>query len=174
MNYGIEFALTRSYDRFNRKWRLPSEKTAWVKVWCLYLNDCSLDEITAVTDYCESEMNRAPSLPEFAQLVDRLRSGKPLSDPIVSLAERMAFLILTSDEFADADAPTLSDACLIAGALAHLKSYGGIGDVSGEEIASDFSGRAKMFSCAAGHWKTDVDQGKGYWKFYFAEQANDV
>jgi hypothetical protein len=166
MNSGIEFALARTYDKFNKKWGLPSEKLTWIKIWSSHLVDCDLNEITLVTDYCESEMQRAPSLPEFIQLASRLRDRQPLSEPIVSLAERMAFLILTSDELSGAEPHHLSDACLIAGAIAHLKSYRGMKNVPEEGITAEFSGRAKMFSSEAMLWAKDAAHGKGYWKVY--------
>jgi hypothetical protein len=173
MNSGIEFALARSYDRFHKKWGLPSKKAFWVSIWAEHLSDCTLDEITTVTDYCESEMSRAPVLPEFFQLIERLRHNKPLSQPIVSLVERMAFLILTSDEFCDASDSQVSDACLVAAAAAHLRSYRGI-NLSPEGIVSELSGRAKMFGTEANIWQKDATIGKGYWGFYFGRSPGEA
>ena len=173
MNSGIEFSLGQSYDRFHKKWGLPSSKALWINIWARHLSDCTLDEITAVTDYCESEMSRAPVLPEFFQLVKRLRDNQPLAEPIVSLVERMAFLILTSDEFCDANDSDISDACLIAGAAAHLRSYRGI-SASSEWIIAELSGRAKMFGTEASIWQKDAARDKGYWGFYFGEWSCEV
>ena len=118
-------------------------------------------------------MSRAPVLPEFFQLVERLRHNQPLSEPIVSLVERMAFLILTSDEFIDANHSEISDACLIAGAVAHLRSYRGV-NASSEGILAELAGRAKMFGSEAQLWQKDAASGKGYWGFYFRGSSSEV
>lgn len=172
----VKFAVAATYDKFVKKWGLPSEKLFWVDIWAPLLDRFTVQEINAVADYCVREFRRPPVPVEFMELASRQRAGRPLSDPIVSKLERMAYLILTSEEFATSDVTLseVSDACLIAAAIAHSKSYDGLSSqISAEFKLSEFTGRARMFAEEAAHWKQDADEGKGYWKDVFGAARDE-
>jgi hypothetical protein len=172
----VKFAVAATYDKFAAKWSdLSREKLAWVNLWAPLLDRFTVQEINAVADYCVREFRRPPVPVEFMELASRCRAGKPLSEPIVSKLERMAYLILASEEFATSDISLseISDACLMAAAIAHLKSYD---QLLGPRISEEFklqelSGRATMFGQEAANWRQDALEGKGYWKDVFEAPA---
>lgn len=168
MNGGLEFALARIYDAFHRRWTLTSPRLGWARVWAEHLGAATAEELTIVADYCLAEMDRCPSLPEFRQLIERLRHGEPLSAPIVSPQERLAFLILTDDEFVGVDRSEFADACLIAAATLNSKAHESLG-LEEEDVARLFIGRAQMFADEVAGWRKEAASGKGYWTFLFGE-----
>lgn len=170
MSSGTEFLLARIYERFHAKWNLPARRGDWARSWAEYLDPATPEELRTVADFCEATMRRCPTFPEFRILLQRHRNNEELSKPIVSIQERIAFLILTADEFIDADPHALADGCLIAGAVLHAKSYEHI-DVPAEGIVAECAGRARMFAEEAEHWKTDSAAGKGFWSFFFKGPA---
>ena len=172
MSSGLQFALNQTYKRFDEKWALPSKRSDWVRFWAEDLKGSTPDEINEVTEFCLSSMERCPSSPIFMKLVERLRNHEPLEAPIVSAAERLAFLLLTSSEFAEVDEFQLADACLIAGAALHLKSSQAIPRSTAEGAAAELSGRARMFAIEAAHWRTEAINGRGYWTFFFKPKAS--
>lgn len=168
MSGGLEFALARIYDAFHARWTLTSPRLGWARVWAEHLGSATTEELTIVADYCLAEMDRCPSLPEFRQLIEQLRNGEPLSAPIVSPQERLAFLILTADEFVGVDRSELADACLIAAATLNSKAHESLG-LEEEDVARLFVGRAQMFADEVAGWRKEAASGKGYWTFLFGE-----
>lgn len=170
LNSPVKFAVAAAYDKFAARWEMVGDKLHWVDVWAPLLERFSVQEINAAVDYCAKEFRRPPVPVELIELATRVRTGRPLSEPIVSLAERMAYLILTSDEFAASNA-TLSDirdACMIAASVAYLKEYDAVRlDTSEEFRLVEFGGRARMFMREAIDWHKDAREGKGYWKDAF-------
>jgi len=172
MSSGLEFVLTQIYKRFDEKWGLPSKREDWVRFWAQDLEPSTPTEISEVANFCLSSMPRCPSLPEFLKLVERLRNHESLEAPIVSPQERLAFLILTSSEFAEVDEFHFADACLIAGAALHLKSAQLVPGSTAEGAAAELSGRARMFATEAAHWRSAAMSGQGYWTFFFKPSAS--
>lgn len=168
MSAGLEFALVRIYDAFHARWNLTSPRLGWASVWAERLGAATVEELTIVADYCLAEMDRCPSLPEFRQLIERLRNGEPLSAPIVSPQECLAFLILTADEFVGVDRSELADACLIAAATLNSKVHESLG-LAEDDVAGLFVGRARMFAGEVAGWRNEAATGKGYWTFLFGE-----
>lgn len=175
LNSEVKFAVAATYDKFSQRWDLIPDKLKWVDVWAPLLSSFSVQEINVAADYCMAEFRRPPVPVELRILAERVRSGKPLSDPIVSKLERMAYLILFSDEFRGMDVSysELSDACLIAGAIAHRKAYAEL-DMQMEPsfLINEVSGRAKMFAEEAENWQRDAAEGKGYWIEAFKPKTN--
>ena len=170
LNSPAKFAVAAAYDKFAARWEMVGDKLHWVDVWAPLLERFSVQEINAAADYCAAEFRRPPVPVEFIELATRVRSGRPLSDPIVSLAERMAYLILTSDEFAASGAmlSDIRDACMIAASIAYLKQFDEVRlDTSEEFRIDEFSGRARVFIKDAIDWHKDAREGKGYWKDFF-------
>jgi hypothetical protein len=100
------------------------------------------------------------------ELAMRSRFGKPMSAPIVSKLERLAYLIISSDEFKGSGFTTgeLSDACLIAAAVLYVKSYAeDAPNIDPKYIVQEMAGRANMFGAEAQDWQTLAQNGKGYW-----------
>jgi len=167
MSSGLKFVLTQIYKRFDEKWGLPSKRADWVRFWAEDLEPSTPDEINEVAEYCLSSMPRCPSMPEFLKLIERLRKHEPLEAPVVSAEERLAFLILTSSEFADVDPFHFADACLIAGAALHLKSFQSLPSSTSAGAITEVGGRARMFATDAVHWRNEAKDGRGYWTFFF-------
>lgn len=162
----IKFAVAAAYDKFSQRWGLLVDRLKWVDMWAQLLGNFTVAEINAAAEYCVAEFRRPPVPVEMRELAQRVREGKPLSDPIVSQLERAAYLILFSDEvrrmklsYAD-----LSDACLIAAAIAQRMAYAEL-DTTIEPwyMVSELSGRARMFAEEAENWQRDAAEGKGYW-----------
>lgn len=167
----VTFAVAATYDKFAKKWGLSNEKLSWVDTWATMLERFSVQEINSVADYCVEALHRPPGLGKFIILASRYRAGKPLSEPIVSKVERMAYLILTSETFTTSDMSLseISDACLIAAAIAHLKSYKDLhfSHNDAEFIVTELGERARTFAEEAANWKKDSEKGKSYWRAIF-------
>ncbi|KGS21609.1 hypothetical protein [Burkholderia pseudomallei] len=166
LNSEVKFAVAATYDKFSQRWDLLVDKLKWVDMWAQLLGNFSVEEINTAADYCVAEFRRPPVPVEMRILAERVRSGKPLSDPIVSKLERMAYLILFSDEFRNMEISysELSDACLIVAAIAHRKAYGELDTkVDPSFLTSELSSRAQMFAEEAENWERDATEGKGYW-----------
>jgi hypothetical protein len=162
----VKFAVAATYDKFSQRWEMLVDKLKWVDLWSQLLSSFSVAEINTAADYCVTEFRRPPVPVEFRVLAARVRSGEKLSDPIVSKIERMAYLILFSDEFKDMDVSysELSDACLITAAIAHRKAYAEIDmTVDPSFLISELSSRARMFAEEAENWQRDSEKGKGFW-----------
>lgn len=171
LNSEVKFAVSATYDKFSQRWDLLMDKLEWVDAWAQLLGSFSVEEINAAADYCVAEFHRPPVPVEMRILAERVRLGKPLSDPIVSKVERIAYLILFSDEFRNADVSNseLSDACLIAAAIAHRKAYAELDTkIDSSFLVGELGGRARMFSEEAENWERDAAEGKGYWLDAFA------
>lgn len=167
-----KFAVAATYEKFSKAWELHPDKLLWVNLWAEELSNFTVDEINAVADHCVLEFRRSPSLGEFMLLASRIREGKPLNEPIVSKIERLAYLLLTSEELAGSDLSLsdISDACLIAAAVSYTKEYAkGMPDINQEYLKLEFSGRAKMFLAEAQDWKQDAIEKKGYWQEVFKD-----
>lgn len=163
----VKFAVTATYDKFNRKWGLPTEKLKWVDIWSPFLSKFSIAVINRVSDYCIHEFPSPPVPAKFIELATKATEGRSLSEPIASKAERMAYLILASDDFKGRGISNseLSDACLIAAAIAHQNSYAeSLPNTSPEYILQEIAGRSRMFAKEVSHWKKDAHAGKGYWQ----------
>ncbi|WP_031364594.1 hypothetical protein [Caballeronia sordidicola] len=172
----IKFAVGATFEKFARKWDLPMEKLRWVDIWAPLLSRFTVTEINAAADYCVKEFRRPPVPVELIELATRVRLEKPLSEPIVSKIERMAFLILSSQEFATVDVSNseIADACLIAAAIAQLKAYQEtLPDIDPDYLLTELSGRARMFATEAANWKRDAHDGKGYWVDAFMLSPKD-
>lgn len=166
----VKFAVAATYDKFAAEWGISTEKLRWVDIWSPFLSRFTVNEINAVADYCIKEFRRPPVPVEYIELCTRLRNAKPLSEPIVSKIERMAYLILASDDFQEVSRSEISDACLIAATIASLNSYVEIApSVRHEYIKQELSGRLNMFFDEALLWKLDAKEGKGYWNGIFAQ-----
>jgi hypothetical protein len=173
---GVKFAVAATYEKFAKKWGLSIEKLLWVDIWSPLLERFTVSEINAAADYCVNEFRRPPVPVEFIELASRHRASRPLSDPIVSKLERMAYLILASEEFTTSDVSLseISDACLIAAAVTHLKSYDRLlMDTNPEFLLAELGGRARMFGTHAVDWKKDAEAGRGYWREVFVDGANE-
>src|SRR5690606_36848310 len=122
---GVKFSVAATYEKFNSKWDIPIDKLRWVDLWSSILEPLSVEEINTVADHCVKEFRRPPVPIEFIKLAKRIRTGQPLTDPLVSKVERIAHLILNSTAITEENftQSELSDAFLIAGAIAHSKSY---------------------------------------------------
>ncbi|UBQ43410.1 hypothetical protein [Comamonas thiooxydans] len=172
LNSPGKFAVAATYDKFSQKWGLAVEKLIWVDIWASLLERLTVEEINSIADYCVVEFHRPPVPVEFLELASRLRAGRPLSEPIVSKLERMAYLILTSEEFAASEVTLseISDACLIAASVAYSKAYAeAMPDIDPEYMQLEFSGRANMFLAEARNWRKDATAKKGYWRDVFNE-----
>jgi hypothetical protein len=170
LNTEVKFAVAATYDKFDAKWGISTEKLRWVDIWSPFLSRFTVNEINAVADYCIKEFRRPPVPVEYIELCTRLKKTKPLSEPIVSKIERMAYLILASEDFQEASRSEISDACLIAGTIASLNSYAEIAPgVQHDYIKQELSGRLNMFFEEALLWKLDAKEGKGYWDGVFTE-----
>jgi hypothetical protein len=160
-------AVARMVYEFREKWPSKQPLTQTFMDWYAdLLHDFTVDEIDSLIVYCVDNRRKPPVPVELIELRNRMRSGKPLADPIVSMVERIAYLVLTSDEFANSKVSMsdIMDGCLIAAAIAHVKSYQGINlEVSAEFMAEEMAGRARMFATEAEDWRLDADEGKGYW-----------
>lgn len=172
----IKFAVEATYEKFANRWGMVSEKLHWVDIWAPFLASFTVDEINTVADHCVKDFRRPPVPAEFIELANRARRGQLLSEPIVSKVERMAYLILISEEFSSTDATNseISDACLIAAAIAHSQSYAEVlPNANPDHIVSEFTGRAGMFASESVHWKKDAEEGKGYWAKLFASKNGE-
>jgi hypothetical protein len=172
----IKFAAGATYEKFASKWDMPVEKLRWVDIWAPFLTRFSVVEINAAADHCVKEFRRPPVPVELIELATRVRLGKPLSEPIVSKIERMAFLILASQEFnaVDVSNSEIADACLIAAAIAQLKAYQEtLPDVDPDYLLTELGGRARMFAAEAANWKQDAHEGTGYWVDAFPRSIKD-
>jgi hypothetical protein len=166
LNSGVQFAVAAAYDKFSKQWELLPDKLFWINIWSKTLKKFTVQEINAAADHCVKEFLRPPVPFEFVELATRFREGKSMSDPIVSKLERMAYLILSNEEFADCGIThsDISDACLIAAAISNLNAYAEISvDMDKKYIHDEHSGRARMFSNEAANWKKLAQDGKGYW-----------
>ena len=166
MTQGLEFLLAPLFDLLHARWPLPISRASWARTWAMYLGPATRQELDVVAEYWLQKMARFPILPEFRELLQRLRRDEPLSEPIVSLQERLAFLLLTSEEASTADPLVLADACLVAGAALHLRSYVNL-DIPAEGFVVELKGRAGMFAQEAQHWRAQAREGQGYWTFLF-------
>jgi hypothetical protein len=166
----VKFAVAAAYDKFAAKWGGTSEKLRWVDDWSSFLSRFSVDEINSVADYCVSEFRRPPVPVEYIELCTRVRSGKPLSEPIVSKRERMAYLILANEDFkvGNTSSSEISDACLITAVIASLNAYGeSLPNMSTDYVIEELTGRVRMFFEEALLWQLDAKEGKGYWADMF-------
>lgn len=168
----VKFAVAAAYDKFSAKWGMSVEKLRWVDIWSPFLSRFTIAEINSVADYCIKEFRRPPVPVEYIELCTRLRNAKPLSEPIVSKVEGMAYLILANEDFQKASSSEISDACLIAATIASLNSYAKFAsEVQREYIKQELSGRLNMFFEEALRWQQDAKEGKGYWVGVFAEPS---
>ncbi|MBJ9622326.1 hypothetical protein [Burkholderia multivorans] len=173
LNSELKFAVAATYDKFAKQWEMPVSKLQWVDLWAPLLERFTVAEINAAADHCVKEFHRPPVPVELIELATRVRAAKPLSDPIVSKLERMAYLILASEEFNDPNVSDseIADACLIAAAIAQRKTYAALlPDVSSDYLIQELSGRAQMFATEAANWQRDAAEGKGYWADTFARE----
>ncbi|MCA7923054.1 hypothetical protein LGN13_25690 [Burkholderia multivorans] len=162
----VKFAVGAAYEKFAKQWDMVLDKLEWVKVWTPFLSKFTVSEINTASDYWAKEFQRPPVPVELIELARRVRSGSPLSAPIVSKIERMAYLILHSDEFSGVDVTLseVSDACLIAAAIAQRKAYDDLNmNMPNDYLLDELSGRARMFSEEAALWRHAATDGKGYW-----------
>lgn len=169
----VKFAVAATYEKFAAKWGMPVEKLRFVDDWSSFLGRFTVTEINSVADYWVQEFRRLPTAGEYIELCNRLRNGKPLSEPIVSKVERMARLILANEDLQGASSSEISDACQIAATIASLNAYveHSLG-APHEYIKQELSGRLNMFFEEALLWQLDAKEGKGYWAGVFAEQTN--
>ena len=175
--HDVKFAVTAAYESFAHRWSMHSEKEYWVGVMSSLLTPFSIDAINAATDFCLKEFQRPPVPVELLELTKRAHDGKPLSESIVSKVERMAYLILASEEFGTSDIreSELADACLIAAAIAHTKSYTKLlPETDAESIENLFAERAKMFGAEATEWKSQAASSKGYWANFFQSPQREA
>lgn len=162
----VKFAVAAAYDKFAAKWGISVEKLRWIDDWSSFLSRFTVAEINSVAEYCVNEFRRPPVPVEYIELCTRLRNGRPLSEPIVSKVERMAYLILANEDFkiGGVSNSEISDACLIAAAIGSLNAYAEHApNVPAEHIKEELSGRVRMFFEEALRWQSDAKEGKGYW-----------
>lgn len=168
----VKFAVAATYDKFATKWELPVRKLDFVDIWSQSLSQFTTTEINSVGDFCIKDLRSPPTLGEYFQLCTRLRTAEPLSDPIVSQVERMAYQILAREDYQGRNS-SISDACMIAAIIASLKAYSEMGSTTPpEHIRSEMSGRLNMFFASALEWQLDAKEGKGYWAEVFS--AKDI
>ena len=166
----IKFAVAATYEKFAAKWDMPTEKLRWIDVWASLLQDLTVSEINFVADHCVREFRRPPAPAEFVEISNRHRRGSNLYEPIASRVERMAYLILSNDEFHTEGISNseVSDACLIAAAISQLNSYSELSlKVDPTYLPTELSGRANMFAVEAARWQEDAHEGKGFWAGMF-------
>jgi len=164
----VKFAVAATYEKFAATWEIPVGKLQFVDTWSRGLSDFTVTEINAVADFCIKELRSPPTLGQYFVLGNRLRDGTPLSEPMVSPQERMAYRILTGTNFQGVSS-ILFDACLIAASIAALKAYAETTSTTPQEhIRSELTGRLNMFFEAALEWQLDAKEGKGYWAEVFA------
>lgn len=168
----VKLAVTEVYDKFAGKWQMSSERQRWIEYWAPCLSEFTPSEISFVADYCIKEHRRPPVPVEFKVLCSRLRNSKPLSEPIVSRIERLAYLILANEEFQEASSSDISDACLIASAISSLNSYAHLAYHSKEAgVRDELNSRLNMFFDEALLWQLDAKEGRGYWAKVFAKEG---
>ncbi|WP_028216792.1 hypothetical protein [Paraburkholderia oxyphila] len=177
MSSDLKFAIEATYDKFAQQWDLEVSKPDWIAAWSPFLKSFTVDEIDAAADHCVKEFRRPPGPIELIRLVTRYREGKPLSAPIVSRLERLAYLLLTSDEFIGQDVSNaeIRDACLIAAAISDKKTHAevfpdGLTPETAIYLKNEFAERARMFANVADEWQADASEGKGYWAGTFARK----
>jgi len=164
---GIKFAVGAAYDRFAAAWDMPADKLGWIDTWSSILEGYEVADISAVVEHCVGRFRRQPVPAEFLELIRRKLSGEALDNPLVSKIERLAMKLLDEKALSSEceSLSELSDVCLIAAAVAHLKSYEELLPAVGAEgVSSEFIGRARMFADAALEWKQDASEGRGFWK----------
>lgn len=172
----VKFAVAATYDKFTAQWKLPAQKLRWVDIWSSLLSRFSVEEINSVANYCVREFRRPPIPVEFIELCHRIRDGRPLSEPIVSKIERMAYLILSNADFKTGEVSNseISDACLIAASIASLNAYAEMApNVPKEGIGTELTCRTKMFFEEALRWQIDSKEGKGYWADTFLKDCSE-
>jgi hypothetical protein len=164
----VKFAVAATYEKFAATWEIPVGKLGFVDIWSGGLSDFTVTEVNVVADFCVKELRSPPTLGEYLQLCNRLRDGTPLSEPMVSPQELMAYRILTGGDFHEGSF-SLLDACLIVASIGTLKAYAEMTSTTPHEhIRSELTRRLNMFFAAALEWQLDAKEGKGYWAEVFA------
>ena len=109
----------------------------------------------------------SPPLPaHFVEVRDRIRASLKLDEPFVSQPERIAFMILTSDEFVGggggASLSDLSRGCMIAAVIANMKAHQGIVPMDHPGLHDMLMNELRYIGDMSHDWLADARDGKGY------------
>lgn len=163
-------AMARAAEKFAQKWSYPSPPDAqWVENWADLLHDLTPEEIDTAAALFLKDFHSPPLPAHFVEVRDRIRAGRKLDEPFVSQPERIAFMILTSDEFAGGGVSLsdLSRGCMIASVIANMKAHQGIVPMDHPGLHDMLMNDLRYIGDMSHDWLADAKDGKGYWAGLF-------
>lgn len=166
-------AMTRTANKFSARWEFSSPPDAkWIHLWSNFVGDMTPDEIDRAADHFVKAFRSPPMIGDFTEAKIRMRAGRSLDEPFVSAAERIAYMILTTDEFTGSGVSfnDLSTACLIAAVVANMKAHEGLVPDEGLQVLNEIlSGTLSQIGDMSKDWIDDAREGKGYWASVFGK-----
>lgn len=163
-------AKTRAAEQFAQKWPYPSPPDAqWVETCSDLLHDFTSDEIYTAAALFLKDFHSQPMPAHFVEVRNRIHAGRKLDEPFVSQPERIAFMILTSDEFAGGGVrlSDLSRGSLVAAVIANMKAHHGIVPMDHPGLHDMLMNDLRYIGDMSDDWLTDARDGKGCWAGLF-------
>ncbi|HDY8053223.1 TPA: hypothetical protein RQK83_004331 [Vibrio vulnificus] len=177
LNSEVKFVVASAYDAFSKAWgELPSSRLYWIDLWSEQLKETSAATIKQAADYCVRELSDCPSLPVFRKYCERVDGNESLSEPMVSVEEKIAKAILNTPEeqFGYRNLDEFADALLIAASVISAKNYESVGlKWRNELVESEFKGRAGLFGAESVTWNNEAHKGQGYWADILGDVDNN-
>lgn len=164
-------AMTQAATKFTGRWAYTSPPDAkWIHLWSNALSEMTPAEIDQAANHFVKAFRSPPMIADFIEAKNRIRAGRSLDEPFVSAAERIAFMILTTDEFIGSGVQfgDLSTACLIAAVIANIKNHQGIVPDKDLPVLNELLGsNLSLIGDMSKDWLADAREGKGYWATIF-------
>ncbi|MDC5706488.1 hypothetical protein [Vibrio europaeus] len=177
LNSEVKFVVASAYDAFSKTWgELPSSRLNWIDLWSDHLKEIPAATIKQAVEHCVRELSDCPSLPVFRKYCKRVDENESLSEPMVSIEEKIAKAILNTpkEQFGYQNLDEFADALLIAALVISAKNHESVGlKWRNELVESEFKSRAGLFGTESVIWNNEAHKGQGYWSDILGNIDND-